>query len=167
MLQKKSFLFAIILFFAVKLHAQVPDSIPPFHKFKDYEHGATFSRDSLNKDHKQVFILYDAGCGHCQELGYEFSKAIPELDSLVDYYFIAMQEKPLVEGYINMFAKDLKNYSNVKFLHDPEGEFILNFHPKNFPATYIYDRKTFKLLFQVDGESKVVKMLPFLKKQKQ
>jgi len=163
----KYFISTVVLIFTIVSlsMAQVPDTIPAFSKFSNMYSGEKFTSDSLNTENTQVFILFDAGCGHCQELGQGIAKSLGQIKEDVDFYFISMQEKPLVDGYINMFAKELKNDPRVKFLYDPEGEFILKFNPKNFPSTYIYEAKSLQIIKQFDGESHVISLLPFLKKQ--
>ncbi|WP_156308678.1 TlpA family protein disulfide reductase [Sphingobacterium endophyticum] len=144
--------------------AQVPKEMPSFSKFINLYTGELVTSDSINKKHTQVFILFDAGCGHCQELGQGISLSLDKIRKNVDFYFVSMQEKALVDGYINMFAKGLRNDSRVKFLYDKEGEFILNFHPTNFPSTYIFEAESLQLIKQFDGENKVNSILPFLEK---
>ncbi|MFZ4262301.1 redoxin [Sphingobacterium sp. HJSM2_6] len=145
------------------LLGQAPKQLPAFQQFINYTNQAPFTIDSLDKKHKQVFILYDPGCGHCQELGNGMGKMIHQLDTAIDYYLISMVEKEQVDGFINMFAKPLKNHPQVTFLYDPVGEFITLFHPKNFPSTYIYDKGSLKLIKHFDGENKFEKLFPILK----
>ena len=160
----KNFVSTLIFIFTLisVSQAQIPETMPKFSKFRDMNTQEIFTSDSIKNEHTQVFILFDPGCGHCQELGQGISDSLEQLRTDVDFYFISMQDKPLVDGYINMFAKGLASDSRVKFLYDPEGEFILNFHPKNFPSTYIYEAKSLQILAQFDGENKVTALLPFL-----
>ena len=144
--------------------AQVPDSIPRFKKFLKMENNAPFTYDSLDRKKTQVFVLFDPGCGHCQELGQGIGNILDSISKDVDIFFVSLQEKALVDGFVNMFAKKLKNHPQVHFLYDPEGEFILLFDPKNFPSTYVYSKKKFKLVQFFDGDNKAIKILPFLKK---
>lgn len=155
-----------ILLAITTVQAQVPDSIPAFKKFLTYDKGQRFTRDSLNMENKQVFVLFDPGCGPCQAFGSALGDKLKELDPKVDYYFISMESTQLIDGYINMFAPKLKGHPQVHFLRDPEGEFILLFSPKNFPSTYVYDRKNGKLLLHDESADKLIKMLPYLKKGK-
>lgn len=163
----RNFIFTLFLVFASVgfAIAQIPEKIPAFSKFIDMNTGAKFTSDSLNTQHTQVFILFDPGCGHCQELGQGIGKALGKIREDVDFYFISMQEKPLVDGFINMFAKPLKSDKRVKFIYDPEGEFILKFNPKNFPSSYIYEAKSLQIIKQFDGENKAEKLQLYLEKQ--
>lgn len=163
---KNIILVLLAVFATVSLSVgQVPERMPSFSKFSDMNTGAKFTSDSLNRKHTQVFILFDPGCGHCQELGQGIAKSLGTIRDDVDFYFISMQEKPLVDGYINMFAKGLRNDKRVRFLYDPEGEFILSFSPKNFPSTYIYEAESLQIIKQLDGENRVETLLPYLQKQ--
>lgn len=146
------------------LSGQVPDKIPTFSKFISMETGEQFTSDSLDLNNIQVFVLIDPGCGHCQELGQGIAKSLDQIREDVDFYFISMQEKSLVDGYINMFAKELKTDSRVKFLYDPEAEFYLNFNPKNFPSTYIFEAETLQLIKQFDGDNNAEMIVSLLKK---
>ena len=95
---KNIILVLIFVFTTVGLSiGQVPEKMPAFSKFSDMNTGAKFTSDSLNSKHTQVFILFDPGCGHCQELGQGISKSLDKIRQDVDFYFISMQEKPLVD----------------------------------------------------------------------
>ncbi len=111
---------------------------------------------------KIVFVFYDPGCGHCQQLGSAFSNKIKEMSGL-SLFFISMNDKEYVDGFINMFAKNLKGRTNVSFWKDPGVEFIEKFKPTNYPATYIYDAAKRTLIASFQGENDLFKMLPFLK----
>ncbi|MVZ63951.1 TlpA family protein disulfide reductase [Sphingobacterium humi] len=155
-------LLALLMFSCLSLMAQVPKELPAFAKMVNLKDGTPFSSDSLRTEGPNVLVLYDPGCGHCQELGSEIAAALGNVDKKIHFYFIALQGNPEVEGYINMFAKGLKNNPQVHFIHDPEGQFILSFNPSNFPFTYIYDGKTKQKLQHFNGESKFKKLAPFL-----
>ena len=159
---KRFFIFTLlsILFFHAK--GQVPEYIPAFSTFINLEDERAFTIDSLDSCKNQLFILYDPGCGHCQELAAGIADSLDRIPDNLSIYFIALQPKESVDGFVNMFAKALKNHPQVTFLYDPQGEFILKFDPKNFPSTYIYSAENFKLIKYFDGERKVEKILPFL-----
>lgn len=147
---------------SVSAFSQAKDTIPSFSKFIVMESDAPFTRDSLDMDNRQVFILFDPGCGHCQELGQGLAESLDKVVKSVDIYFVSMQPKELVDGYINMFAPGLRKDPRVHFLFDPEGEFILNFNPQNFPSTYIYAAGSGRLIDHIDGEGKMTEILPHL-----
>lgn len=154
--------FTLLLGCSVSAFSQRKDTIPNFSKLVRMESNESFTRDSLNMGNRQVFILFDPGCGHCQELGQGLAESLDRVVKSVDIYFVSMQPKEQVDGYINMFAPGLGKDSRVHFLFDPEGEFILNFNPRNFPSTYIYEEESGFLINHIDGEGKMEEILPHL-----
>lgn len=159
---KTLFAFSIFLMAITFGYGQEKVRLPEFQKFIRMDSNEPFTRDSIVVDNTQVFILFDPGCGHCQELGYNISNVLDRMAKDVDVYFVSMQPKDLVDGYINMFAPALASDSRVHFLFDPEAEFILNFNPKAFPSTYIYAKDSLTLLAHFDGDAEVDEILPLI-----
>lgn len=155
-------IFILLSSISFLTRGQVPERIPAFSNFINLQDESVFTVDSLRSTNMQMFILYDPGCGHCQELAAGIVDSLHRLPTDLDLYFISLQKKESVDGFVNMFAKALKNHPQVTFLYDPQGEFILKFDPKNFPSTYIYAAGNFKLIKYFDGERKVAKILPFI-----
>lgn len=140
---------------------QAPAQMPLLAKVHNvYVDNQSFQK-ALPTSGRAVFIFYDPGCGHCQELGDGLAKNIDKLQH-VAFFFISMNDKEYVDAYINMFAKGLKSKKNVSFWKDDGVEFIEKFNPENYPALYIYDVKTKKLVKSFQGESKMSKVMPFL-----
>ncbi|MDM1049952.1 MULTISPECIES: TlpA family protein disulfide reductase [Sphingobacterium] len=160
----KNFIFSLVLFLIMltTANAQVPDTLPTFKGMFKMENNQAFTSDSLSQKGINVLVFYDPGCGHCQELASEIGKSLDKFKEHTDFYFVAMQEKGQVEGMLNMFAKELISKPNVHFLHDPTGQFILAFNPKNFPFAYIYNAETGKEIKHFNGEGKLRKLLPYL-----
>ncbi len=73
-----------------------------------------------------------------------------------------MNDKPYVDGFINMHAKALRTAANIKFLFDSGTQFIEKFKPSNYPSLYIYDAKTKTLVKHLDGEDDVNELLKIL-----
>lgn len=145
-----SFLFQL-------LFAQAPKTIPAFTFDEVYQSGK-FHADKLPKTGYIVLDFYDPGCGHCQKMGAGIAQNLQKLKH-VSLYFISMNDKAYVDGFINMHAKALKNAANVKFLFDSGTQFIEKFKPSNYPSLYVYDAKTKTLLQHLDGEDDVKKLL--------
>lgn len=140
---------------------QAPANMPTFSSLTNvYEANRSWS-EALPTRGKIAFIFYDPGCGHCQELGAGISKNIDKVKD-VSLLFISMNDKEYVDGYINMFAKGLKGKKNVSFWKENGVEFIEKMMPENYPAMYIYDARTKKLLKSFQGEGNLSKILPFL-----
>ena len=163
-MRKIAYIFLALVLMLGRAWAQEGMEMPAFSKFYDKDTGLPFTRDSLNRSNQQVLIFYDPGCGHCQELGQGIAKRLDTFAADVDFYFISMQEKPLVDGFVNMFAPQLAKDKRVKFLYDPEGEFILMFNPKNFPSTAVFRADSLQLIKQFDGEGKVENIAQYLQK---
>ncbi|MCW8313315.1 redoxin domain-containing protein [Sphingobacterium sp. InxBP1] len=151
-------LFFVGLFFILQpLFAQAPKVLPAF-SFDEVYQAGRFSSDKLPKAGYIVLDFYDPGCGHCQKMGAGIAQNLPRFKN-VHFYFISMNDKPYVDGFINMHAKPLRNAQNVKFLFDPGTQFIEKFNPTNYPSLYVYDAKTKTLLQHLDGEDDVKKLL--------
>lgn len=141
---------------------QSPAQLPAISSIYNLYKADQLLQDALPTKGKIVLIFYDPGCGHCQELGAGIAKNTEKLGQSA-IFFITMNDKEHVDGYVNMFAKGLKAQQNISFWKDPGVEFIEKFMPENYPATYIYDAASKKLLKAFHGEGDADKLLPFLK----
>jgi len=139
----------------------VPQTIPEF-KFQSLQGTQAFTNANLKSAKYIIFNFYDPGCGHCQKMGAGISKNIDKLNN-TQIYFISMNDKEFIDGFINMHTPELKGKANVTFLRDPAVDFIPKFNPSNFPSLYVFDGKTKKLLKHLDGEEDVKKLLAVIK----
>ncbi|WP_293957629.1 MULTISPECIES: peroxiredoxin family protein [unclassified Sphingobacterium] len=155
-----SLIFVSISFLFQPAFAQAPKTLPPFTFDEVYQTGK-FDSDKLPKSGYIVLNFYDPGCGHCQKMGAGVAQNLTKLKN-TSFYFISMNDKQYVDGFINMHAKALKNASNVKFLFDSGTQFIEKFKPTNYPSLYIYDARTKLLMQHLDGEEDVNKLLKVL-----
>ncbi|KGE15723.1 peroxiredoxin family protein [Sphingobacterium deserti] len=154
-------LLALVLFASYCVAQKQPAQLPSLTKLRNlYNPDATFQKMLPSKG-KIVLVFYDPGCGHCQELGENISKNIAKFQQS-SIFFITMNDKEYVDGYINMFAKGLKTRKNVSFWKEESVEFIEKFNPVNYPATYIYDAATKKLVKSFQGESKTAEIARFV-----
>lgn len=153
-------ILAFFIFLAQYGFAQnAPATLPRFTSIYGVYDAKKALQESLPSSGKIVLIFYDPGCGHCQELGDGISKNVNKFAN-ASIFFISMNDKEYVDGYVNMFAKGLKNKKNISFWKDSGVEFIEKFNPENYPATYVYDARTKKLIRSFQGESKVSKIIP-------
>lgn len=142
----------IVVFLLVNVtvvQAQVPVQIPTF-SFQESFTGKAFKTSDLPKEGLIVFNYYDTGCSHCQKMGAGIAQQMQSFKN-VSFYFVSMNDKDYVAGFINMFAKKLKPNPQVSFIWDKSGEFITLFKPTQTPSLYVYDAKTQKLLKHLDG----------------
>jgi len=152
--------FASAFFLFQPVFGQAPKTLP-FFTFDEVYQASKFNSDKLPKSGYIVLNFYDPGCGHCQKMGAGIAQNLAKLKN-ISFYFISMNDKAYVDGFINMHAKALKNVPNVKFLFDAGTQFIEKFKPGNYPSLYIYDAKTKMLVQHLDGEDDVQKLLKAL-----
>ncbi|GHE48727.1 redoxin [Sphingobacterium griseoflavum] len=143
---------------------QMPSSLPSFSSIYPVYDDKLILQEQLPSKGKIVLIFYDPGCGHCQQLGAGVSKYVDKLKD-ASFFFISMHDKEYVDGFINMFAKGLKGKKNVSFWKDHGVEFIEKMVPENYPASYIYDGRTKKMIKSFQGESDITKIMPFIQQQ--
>ncbi|ULT24600.1 thioredoxin family protein [Sphingobacterium sp. E70] len=122
-----SLFFACAFFLFQPLFAQAPKTIPAFTFDEVYQSGK-FHSDKLPKTGYIVLDFYDPGCGHCQKMGAGIAQNLQKLKN-VSFYFISMNDKPYVDGFINMHAKALKGAANVKFCSTPVHSLLKNLAP--------------------------------------
>jgi thiol-disulfide isomerase/thioredoxin len=134
-------LIALLLFTKSDIYAQksnqVPKDIPEF-TFYTVDKDAAFTRNNLASNGKNIVILFfDPGCSHCQQEARLLGKNYNKLKN-VNFYFVAMQEKNLINAFMAMYASGLKGKKNVTVLHDKNYEFIGKFKPTRYPATFVF-----------------------------
>lgn len=153
-----SLMLALFLFSLVgkAQNAAQPVVLPQF-SFAELSGGKAITNADLPRSAKKVFIFYDPGCGHCQEEAEAIGKNLDKFEG-VHFYFISMQDKPLIEEYVRKYGKRLVNQKQVKFLHDSKYEFVGKFHPKQFPSLYVYSADN-RLLGYADGPKKISDIL--------
>jgi len=140
---------------------KVPQTIPSF-TFYALKSDKIFSNENLPQTGYLIFNLYDPGCGHCQRLGAGIAKNKDKFKQAT-IYFIAMNDAEFIEDFIEKYTQSLKSNKNFVFLRDKEVDFIPKFHPKQFPAVYVFDAKTKTLIRHFDGQEDVKKILAVLK----
>jgi len=158
------YLFAICIAFlsTCNLYGQQAPSLIPSFRFYQLKDAQSFSEDRLPSAGYIIFNYYDPGCGHCQKMAAGIAQNY-ERFSKANIYFISMNDKPYVDGFIEMYIPALRAKKNVHFLHDRDIELIPKFNPTQNPSLYIYDAKTRKLIKHFDGEENAQKLLPYIK----
>ncbi len=116
--------------------------------------------DVLPKSGQIMLVFYDPGCGHCQELTQGIAANLREFGN-TSIFFICMQDKVHIKGFINMFGKSMIGKSNISFWRDPGTEFFEKFLPENYPAIYFYNAVNHNLIKSFQGEVDLAKMLKF------
>jgi len=114
-----------------------------------------FSTYTIPSGKQSVVFFFDATCGHCQKVVSEITKRYKEL-SKVNIYLVSQDEYRSIDYFTNTFAKQLVLQKNVKVLQDRDHVFIMAFHPKQYPAIYLYGPDK-KLKFASSDEKDVPK----------
>lgn len=129
-----------------------PVEIPAFTFFK-LDDNTPFTQRELPASGRVVLVFFDPGCGHCQE---EAEAIGNNLDKFKDasFYFIAMQDKPLIQAFVDKYGKKLTGKKNVTFLHDGNYEFISKFNPAEYPSLYVYSANK-RLVKYLHGPKKI------------
>lgn len=149
-------LVALLFFAAFSLKAQnntPPTEIPPF-TFFTLEDNSPFTADELVKSGRVVLVFFDPGCGHCQQEAEAIGDHLDQFKN-ASFYFIAMQDKPLINAFVDKYGKKLKDRSNVTFLHDGNYEFISKFNPAEYPSLYVYSATNKRLVKYLHGPTKI------------
>ena len=101
--------------------------------------GKTFNTEQIGKDNKSLLVFFDATCEHCQKVAASISKRNTELKH-INLYLISQDEFRSINYFMDNFGKPLKNMKNVSVLQDRDRVFIPLFHPKQYPALYLYGK---------------------------
>lgn len=120
-----------------------------------------FSTYSIPTGKKALVFFFDATCGHCQKVVSEINKRYKELAN-VNIYLVSQDEYRSIDYFTGTFAKQLSVQKNVKVLQDRDHVFIMSFHPKQYPAMYLYGADK-KLKFTSSNEKDVSKIFQLIK----
>ncbi|WP_442590289.1 TlpA family protein disulfide reductase [Pedobacter sp. AW31-3R] len=128
------------LLFTLTAAAQAPETIPgaamPNAIFYNRDN-TPFSTYSIPTGKQSLIIFFDATCGHCQKVVAQMSKRVKELDK-VNIYLVSQDEYRSIDYFTSNFGKPLLAKKNTKVVQDRDHVFIMAFHPKQYPALYLY-----------------------------
>jgi len=120
----------------------------------------TFSTYSIPTGKQSLVIFFDATCEHCQRVIAQIGKRSKEL-SKVNIYLVSQDEYRSIDYFMTNFGKQLLPLKNVKVLQDRDHVFIMAFHPKQYPAMYLYGPDK-KLKFTSSNEKDVAKFFKLI-----
>jgi len=143
-----------VAFFSLGCKAQNTGTTIPNAIFYNRDN-TPFSTYTIPTGKQSVVFFFDATCGHCQKVVSEITKRYKEL-SKVNIYLVSQDEYRSIDYFTNTFAKQLVLQKNVKVLQDRDHVFIMAFHPKQYPAIYLYGPDK-KLKFSSSDEKDVPK----------
>jgi len=153
-------ILVLSLFVSLQLKAQQPTILPQFTFFK--LDGKAFSNKNLVPGKKNLFILFDCTCEHCQRETKLLNTNYAQFKD-VNIYMITLDEAYIIPQFFNTYAKGLNTKPNVTILQDKNQLFIPSFLPKMYPAMYLYSPAG-KLLVYNAGDGGIKKLMPALKK---
>jgi len=151
----RTLLLALVIFTSVQVKAQQPTILPQFTFFK--LDGKTFSNKNLVPGKKNLFMLFDVTCEHCQRETKLLNTNYAKFKD-VNIYMITLDQAYIIPQFFNTYAKGLNTKSNVTVLQDKNQLFIPAFLPKMYPAMYLYSPAA-KLLVYNAGDGGVKKLM--------
>lgn len=156
----KIFLPLIILAFTIQARAQQPTSLPQFTFYK--LDGKAFSNKDIKQGKKNLFVLFDCTCEHCQREAAQLNKNYASFKN-ANIYMITLDEAYIIPQFFNSYAKGLNLKPNVTVLQDKNHSFIPAFLPSKYPAMFLYSA-TGKLMLYNAGDGGIKKLLTVINK---
>ena len=148
-----------VIFLSLAASAQDPGSAMPNAIFYN-RNSTTFPTYTIPTGKQSLIIFFDATCEHCQRVIAEIGKRSKEL-SKVNIYLVSQDEYRSIDYFMTNFGKQLLNLKNVKVVQDRDHVFIMAFHPKQYPALYLYGPDK-KLKFTSSNEKEVPKFFKLI-----
>lgn len=147
------------VFLSLSVSAQDPGSAMPNAIFYNRDN-SPFSTYNIPKGKKSLIIFFDATCEHCQKVVAQISKRTKELKN-VNIYMISQDEYRSIDYFMTNFGKPLLQQKNVKVVQDRDHVFIMAFHPKQYPAIYLYGQDK-SLVFTSSNQNDVPKFFKLI-----
>lgn len=122
--------------------------------------GKPFSTEEIGKDKKSLIMFFDATCGHCQKVAAGLSKKSKEL-AHINLYLVTHDEQVSINYFMTNYGKPLLSMKNVVVLQDKDHVFLPLFHPKQYPALYLYGPDK-KLIFWSSNDKDLPKFLSLI-----
>jgi len=154
-MKTRNFLFILLLAFAFQVKAQQPTLLPQFTFYK--LDGKTVSNKDLKPGRKNLFILFDCTCEHCQREAKQLNANYAQFKN-VSIYMVTLDEAFIIPQFFNTYAKGLDSKPNVTILQDKKKIFIPTFLPSMYPAMYLYSDAG-KLLVYNSGDGGIKKIM--------
>ncbi|NII83410.1 MULTISPECIES: TlpA family protein disulfide reductase [unclassified Pedobacter] len=156
----RNLLLILLLAVTFQVEAQQPTLLPQFTFYK--LDGKPFSNNDIKLGKKNLFILFDCTCEHCQRESKILNTNYAKFKD-VNIYMITMDEAYIIPQFFNSYAKGLNTKPNVMVLQDKKRLFIPTFLPKQYPSMYLYS-STGKLLMYQSGDGGIKKLITVVNK---
>lgn len=148
-----------VIILSLTAFAQEPGSPMPNAIFYN-RNSTTFPTYTIPTGKQSLIIFFDATCEHCQRVIAEIGKRSKEL-AKVNIYLVSQDEYRSIDYFMTNFGKQLLSLKNVKVVQDRDHVFIMAFHPKQYPAVYLYGPDK-KLKFTSSNEKEIPKFFRLL-----
>ncbi|GAA4203578.1 hypothetical protein GCM10022289_20100 [Pedobacter jeongneungensis] len=156
----RNLLLILLLAVTFQVKAQQPTLLPQFTFYR--LDGKAFSNTDIKQGKKNLFILFDCTCEHCQRESKILNTNYAKFKD-VNIYMITMDEGYIIPQFFDSYAKGLNAKPNVLVLQDKKRIFIPTFLPKQYPAMYLYSPAG-KLLMYQSGDGGIKKMMTVVSK---
>lgn len=123
--------------------------------------GKQFNTDEIPAGKKFLIMFFDATCGHCQRVAAHLSKNTKDLGN-ANIYLVTQDEPQSIDYYVSNFAKPLAALKNVTILRDKDMVFVPLFHPRQYPALYLFTPEK-RLIYFSSNEKEADKFLSLIK----
>lgn len=155
MKQFLSLVFFLTLIFN-NVTAQAPATIIPEVSLFTLD-GKPFLTKNIATGKKSLFVFFDANCDHCQRAVNRISTRYSDVKA-ANLYLVTLDSKPVLQGFMSSYGKNLQNKKNVTLLQDLKYQFIPHFKPKKYPGVFLYSPQK-KLLMYTNDEREVDKVI--------
>jgi len=132
----------------------IPDFI--FYSFED----VPFTNKNLPVGKEILFVFFDVNCDHCHNTIKTLSTRIDEFEKIA-IYLISLENKVIIENFLNVYGKNLITKTNVMILQDLKDQFINQFRPRKYPSIFLYS-STKKLILYSDEDQYLEKFLKII-----
>lgn len=149
-----------VIFLSLTAAAQEPGSAMPNAIFYNRD-SSTFPTYSIPTGKQSLIMFFDATCEHCQRVIAEIGKRNKELNN-INIYLVSQDEYRSIDYFMTNFGKQLLGMKNVKVVQDRDHVFIMAFHPKQYPAVYLYGPDK-KLKFTSSNEKEIPNFFKLIK----
>ena len=98
----------------------------------------SFTRENLKKKVNTIFFIFSPDCNHCQ---FETGEIIKNIKKFNDAQIVMITYYPWEQMMPFYSHYKIANYPQITMARDNNFFFPTFFKVKNFPSTYIYDKK--------------------------
>jgi len=155
---KKSILFFCFLISFVS-SAQTPSQTVPDFIFFNLDN-TSFTNKNLTTGKEMLFIFFDVACDHCLNTIKALNTRIKDCKE-ISVYLISLDNKVLINNFLNQYGKNLADQKNVTVLQDLKNQFITQFGPRKYPSVFLYSSENKLILYDDEDQSleKVFKII--------